>query len=82
MKKPKFRDYAGSLEKGEKEILVRGLEDFLYNDQESGFSAMVDILGPGKIAKWPVINSNTRIPQSRMGNFCKTDNSKKCTFIF
>lgn len=58
--KPKFRDYARSLSRGEKEILSRGLEDFLYNDQESGFSAMVDILTPGKIAKWPVI---TVIPE-------------------
>ncbi len=58
--KPKFRDYARSLGRGEKEILIRGLEDFLYKDQESGFSAMVDILSPGKIAKWPVL---TVIPE-------------------
>ena len=58
--KPKFRDYARSLSRGEKKILSRGLEDFLYNDQETGFSAMTDILTPGKIAKWPVI---TVIPE-------------------
>ena len=58
--KPKFRDYARSLSRGEKEILSRGLEDFLYNDQESGFSAMTDILTLGKIAKWPVL---TVIPE-------------------
>lgn len=58
--KPKFRDYARSLSGGEKKILVKGLEDFLYGDQESGFSAVTDILTPGKIAKWPVI---TVIPE-------------------
>ena len=58
--KPKFRDYARSLNRGEKEILARGLEDFLYNDQETGFSAMTDILTLGKIAKWPVL---TVIPE-------------------
>ena len=58
--KPKFRDYARSLEKGEKLVLAKGLEDFLYNNQEAGFSAIVDILTPGKIAKWPVI---TVIPE-------------------
>ena len=58
--KPRFRDYVRSLDKGEKLILAKGLEDFLYNDQEAGFSAMVDILTPGKIAKWPVI---TVIPE-------------------
>ena len=80
--KPKFRDYARSLDSGEKEILVRGLEDFLYKDQETGFSAMVDILLPGKIAKWPVITVIAEYFNPQVEIFVKPTTAKNILSFF
>ncbi len=53
--KPKFRDYAKMISFDEKTVLVKGLYEFLYNNQETGFEMMSDILKMGKLAKWTIM---------------------------
>ncbi len=53
--KPKFRDYARSLNKNDSNQLVDGLKIFLYENEELGFNMMLEILQKGKLAKWSII---------------------------
>ncbi len=53
--KPKFRDFAKSLNVSQKVVLAGGLKEFLFGNQERGFEMMLEILRIGKIAKWTII---------------------------
>lgn len=53
--KAKFRDISKGLSLEERTLLVQGIQDFLYGDQATGFSIMVDVLSQYKIAKWPIL---------------------------
>ena len=53
--KIKFRDIIKILHEDEKQMLAIGLKEFLHGDASSGFSLMVQILKPYKIAKWPIL---------------------------
>jgi len=53
--KPKFRDYVRSLDGDQKAILAESLFDRLYEDKEKGFNGMMDVLLPGKLAKWSLM---------------------------
>ncbi len=53
--KPKFRDYARSLDDSDKAQLSSGLYELLYGDKESGFNQMLDILVRGKLGKWSLM---------------------------
>ena len=53
--KPKFRDFAKGLRKEEKELLAKGLYEFLHGNQGFGFELMVDILSLGQMAKWTIL---------------------------
>ncbi len=55
--KPKFRDFVNSLDDSEKKALAKGLQNFLYKDEEKGFVQMVDVLKKGKIAKWSLLTA-------------------------
>lgn len=53
--KPKFRDFASSLNKPAADRLAGGLLEFLHGDQEAGFDAQLEVLTQGKLAKWSLI---------------------------
>lgn len=53
--KPKFRDMAKILSGPEREVLVQGLRQFLYGDQDDGFNDMVSVLASHKLAKWSLM---------------------------
>jgi len=53
--KTKFRNEAKVMTEEEKEILVKGLYEFLYVDQELGFNKQISVLIKYKMAKWPIL---------------------------
>ncbi len=53
--KPKFRDYANAMSGDQKDTMALALKNFLYGDQQAGFDAFVDVLKPGKLAKWSLV---------------------------
>jgi len=53
--KPKLRDALRIMDENEKQMLAIGLKEFLYGNQASGFSIMVQILKTYHIGKWPII---------------------------
>lgn len=53
--KPKFRDLVKILNDNEKELLAKGLMEFLHGDQELGFEIMTGLLTEYKLAKWPIL---------------------------
>lgn len=54
--KPKFRDFAKSLNSHDKEFLTSSLKQFIHGKQQSGFEAFVDILKSQKLAKWSLVS--------------------------
>ena len=53
--KPKFRDFARSLSSEDKQILAKGLEELLHENEQYGFESMLQVLKNGKLAKWSLI---------------------------
>jgi hypothetical protein len=53
--KPKFKDFAGSMTLQNKKMLVGGLQDFFYGNEQHGFERMITVLKSGKMAKWSLL---------------------------
>jgi hypothetical protein len=53
--KPKFRDLVKKLPDKQKRQLSNGLKNFLHDNQEKGFNAMLDILRTNKLSKWSLL---------------------------
>ena len=53
--KPKFRDFAGRLDRNQKAYMVDSLIELLHGDQQAGFEALADLLLTEKIAKWSLL---------------------------
>jgi hypothetical protein len=53
--KPKFRDFAKTLNSKEAKQLSDGLKKFLHAKQHVGMQDMLDILKLGKLAKWSIL---------------------------
>tara|TARA_R110000824_G_scaffold336_1_gene1760 strand:+ start:180443 stop:181057 length:615 start_codon:yes stop_codon:yes gene_type:complete len=53
--KPKFRDLIKTLPAKQKQQLSNGLKNFLHEDQQKGFNAMLEILRSNKMAKWTLM---------------------------
>lgn len=53
--KPKFKEFISSVTNIEKELLVRGYEMLLYENEENGFNQILDIYESYNIAKWPIM---------------------------
>jgi hypothetical protein len=53
--KPKFKRFANSLLRKDKELLASGLKKQLYGKEQEGFEILLDILKSGKLAKWSLI---------------------------
>jgi len=54
--KPKFRDFACTLNHQHKTILAQGMREQLHGNQEQGFNMVLDVLLTGKLAKWTLIS--------------------------
>ena len=54
--KPKFRDFAKSLNSAEKEALASGLRNQLHGNQQKGFEMVLSVLQSRKLAKWSLIS--------------------------
>lgn len=80
--KPKFRDFARSLSRDEKEILVHGLYEFLHGNRATGFEMMLDILTRGKLAKWSLITIIPYYYHPQEEAFCKPTTVKGIISIF
>jgi uncharacterized protein YehS (DUF1456 family) len=80
--KPKFRDFVKSLSLHEKEALATGLHNFLHVDEEQGFQMMLDILIPGKLAKWSVISCWGAYIRPDFDVFCKPTTVKGVVKFF
>lgn len=50
-----FKDAIKAMSEDEKEVLSKGLYEFLHGDEESGFMLMVQVLSQYKLAKWPIL---------------------------
>jgi hypothetical protein len=55
--KPKFRDFVARLDRPQRGYMVDSLIEFLHGDQQTGFEALVDLLGTEKIAKWSLLRN-------------------------
>lgn len=53
--KPKFKDHVNSLISEDQETLVMGLDELLHGRDQQGFEMMLDVLRPGKLAKWSLM---------------------------
>lgn len=53
--KPRFRDFAKTLNSDNKALLSKGLKNILYGDEQAGFERVLDVLRSGKLAKWPLM---------------------------
>ena len=53
--KPKFRDFVRSLPPDHKRILAQGLEELLHGNEQPGFETVLEILRPGKLARWALM---------------------------
>ena len=53
--KPKFRDFVARLDRPQRGYMVDSLIELLHGDQQTGFEALVDLLGTEKIAKWSLL---------------------------
>ena len=53
--KPKFRDLIPTLESRRLKALADGMKDFLHGNRKNGFTAIVDVLAPAKLAKWSLV---------------------------
>lgn len=54
--KPKFKDFVKSLEPKHKNLIVNGLKEQLYGDEEKGFEKVLEVMKIGKMAKWSLIS--------------------------
>ncbi len=54
--KPKFRDFAKSLNGEEQEFFVQGLRERLHGKEQLGFDMMVDLLVTQKMGKWSLMS--------------------------
>lgn len=53
--KPRFRDSVRAMADADRAALTDALKDLLHHDEQRGFDAMVSLLAPAGIAKWPVV---------------------------
>lgn len=54
--KPKFREFANTLDAMEKETLADGLQERLYGDEAQGFEMITGLLQTRKLAKWSLVS--------------------------
>lgn len=80
--KPKFRDMVKILTSDEKEILSKGLYEFLYCDREMGFGMMLEILEHYKMAKWTIITTIPYFLKPEEEVFIKPTTVKKAIEFF
>jgi len=69
--KPRFRDYVRDLPVKDQVTLSGGLMEFLHGKEETGFNMILEILIPGKIAKWSIITVWGIYYQPDYHVFCK-----------
>jgi len=53
--KPKFRDYVLALNEKDEENLIKSLKWLLHGNTQKGFELMLEVLKPGKLAKWTLV---------------------------
>lgn len=53
--KTRFREFAESLFPEEKKSLSNGLEELLHENEREGFETILNLLKPGKLAKWSLL---------------------------
>jgi len=53
--KPRFRDVIPTLDGKRLTSLAEGLKNFLHGNRQKGFTAIVDVLTPAKLAKWSLV---------------------------
>jgi hypothetical protein len=53
--KPKFRDFVRLLPPNHKKILAQGLGELLHGKEQLGFETVLEVLQPGKLAKWSLM---------------------------
>lgn len=80
--KPKFRDYVRALPLEDKTQLVDSLHERLYGNPEKGFNMMLDILIPGKLAKWSIMSVFTYYCKPTDNIFCKPTTVKNIIKTF
>ncbi len=54
--KPKFKGFANNLDRLEKDLLVEGLQERLYGNEQHGFEMMLELLNTRKIGKWTLVS--------------------------
>lgn len=54
--KPKFKSYMNSLEEHMKHQFADALYQMIHGDMEKGFDDMIEVLLPGKLAKWSIMS--------------------------
>lgn len=54
--KPKFRDHIRSLNIDEKAAVVGAVKELFYGDEEEGFTELITLLKPYKLAKWTLVS--------------------------
>ncbi len=54
--KPKFRDHVRALNQDEKAALVGAVKELIHGDEEAGFTELITLLKPYKLAKWTLIS--------------------------
>lgn len=53
--KVKFRDLVKEFDLTERKLFIEAIYELIHGDEQYGFEAMVNLLLPYKLAKWPII---------------------------
>jgi len=53
--KPLFKTFIQSINDEEKECLTNALYEYINGDEKKGFTEMIAIMQPYKVAKWPIL---------------------------
>ena len=53
--KPKYRDFVGGLNRGDREFLANAYRKLLHGAQKTGFDEVLDVLTEAKLAKWSLM---------------------------
>lgn len=80
--KPKFRDTVRSFTMPEQLSLLKGVKELLHGDEEKGFSALVDLLVPYKLAKWTLLTVFGVYYRPEKEVFCKPTTVKNSIAFF
>lgn len=75
--KMKFRDLSKEFDVTEKHMFIDSVHEMIHGDEKYGFTMMVNLLAPYKLAKWPIITVFRSYYYPQTDIFVKPTTAKK-----